>query len=184
MKKIAGRQALATVMCVMLLGGCASAVNSPVASEPSTFTLSSSAMLDGGTLPVEFTCDGDSSTPPIEWTGAPDGTLSYAVVMHHVPGEGDAHWYWVIYNLDASVTSLAANETVPGELGGNSVNGQNTYAPPCSKGPGEKRYTFTVYALDAEPALADADAVSRDVLLAAIDGHVLGEAALTVGYSR
>jgi len=175
-----------------LVVGCSSAgaASTTSATEPtaaatdSSFVLTSPTMQQGGELPVEYTCDGASTTPPLAWTGAPDGTVGYAVAMHHVPGPGDTHWYWVVYDLDASVHQLDAGVAPAGSLGTNSVNGADEYAPPCSKGPGEKVYTFTVYALSAQPALAGDTAVSRDVLLAAIEGSVLASATLDVTYER
>lgn len=65
------------------------------------------------------------------------------------------------------------------------MNGEAQYAPPCSKGPGEKVYTYTVYALSAEPQLSvPASEVTRDVLLEAIQDIVLASAALNVTYTR
>ena len=104
--------------------------------------------------------------------------------MHHIPGPGDSHWYWVVYDIPAGVTSLAQNSTGVGTLGNNSVNGKTEYAPPCSKGPGEKLYTYTVYALSAQPHLPAPAEVSRDVLLAAIQDLTLDSATLNVTYTR
>lgn len=141
-------------------------------------------MDEGGALPVEYTCDGDSATPPLEWSGAPDGTAGYAVVMHHVPGPGDTHWYWVLWNVPADATAIESNADGVGDLGTNSVNGLNEYAPPCSQGPGEKDYVFSVYALSEQPDLPDPTTVTRQVLLDSIEGQVLDSAELNVTYSR
>ena len=105
--------------------------------------------------------------------------------MHHIPGPGDSHWYWVVYNIPADILNLEKNSTGIGTLGTNSVNGQTEYAPPCSKGPGEKVYTYTVYALSAEPQISlSASQVSREVLLDAIQNITLASAALNVTYTR
>lgn len=156
-----------------------------VTSSNGTFSLSSSDVTEGGALPVEYTCDGASATLPLAWSGAPTGTQTFAVVMHHVPGPGDTHWYWVMYNIPVNVTSLEKNVTGIGILGNNSVNRTTVYAPPCSKGPGEKIYTYTVYALSAEPQFSvSASDVSRDVLLDAIKNITLASASLNVTYTR
>lgn len=160
------------------------AVGEPIPSVPNSgFTLISSAVAEGGALPVAYTCDGESATLPLAWANAPEATQSFAVVMHHIPGPGDTHWYWVLYNIPATVSELPQNSAGLGTLGTNSVNEQNAYAPPCSKGPGEKLYTYTVYALAAEPTLP-ATAVSRAVLLEAIQEITLASATLNVTYSR
>jgi phosphatidylethanolamine-binding protein (PEBP) family uncharacterized protein len=151
----------------------------------SGFTLSSPAVAEGGDLPAAYTCDGARATLPLAWSGAPAGVQSYAVIMHHVPGPGDTHWYWVLYDLPAASAALAENASGLGTLGANSVNGRAEYAPPCSKGPGAKTYTYTVYALSAAPQLAvPADQVDRDALLAAIADRTLASASLNVVYSR
>lgn len=164
--------------------GNASPVIDPTSSN-GTFMLTSSEVTEGGALPKEFTCDGASATLPLSWNGAPEGTKSFAVIMHHIPGPGDSHWYWVLYNIPANISNLEKNVTGIGTLGNNSVNEKAVYAPPCSKGPGEKVYTYTVYALSAEPQLSvSATEVTRAVLLNAIKDITLASAALNVTYTR
>jgi len=149
------------------------------------FSLSSPIVTEGGALPVEYTCDGASMAPTLSWSGAPAGTQAYALVMHHVAGPQDVHWYWVVYNLPASVTSLDKDSQLAGTLGTNSVNGKQEYTPPCSKGPGLKDYIFTVYALSAQPQFSvPAAQVDRDTLLSAIQGITLASAELNVTYTR
>jgi Raf kinase inhibitor-like YbhB/YbcL family protein len=149
------------------------------------FTLSSSEVAQGGVLPADYTCDGSAATLPLKWSGAPEDTQSYALIMHHEASPTDIHWYWVVYNIPPDTDSIPKNGTGPWTLGNNSVNGLTQYAPPCSQGPGAKTYVFTLYALSAAPQIAvDSSAVSRDVLLAAIDGLVLDTASLVVTYTR
>lgn len=149
------------------------------------FTVTSPDISADGLLPAEYTCDGAASSLALTWAGAPAGTSSFAVIMHHQAGPDDIHWYWVLYNIPPEVTSLPKNMTGIGTLGNNSVNGKTAYAPPCSKGPGPKTYTYTVYALSAQPQLAvPADQVTRAVLLDAIQGSTLASAELNVTYSR
>ena len=149
------------------------------------FTLSSPEVVEGGALPAEYTCDGASATLPLDWSGAPAGTRSLAVIMHHVAGPGDTHWYWVLYDIPADVTGLSKNSVGVGILGTNSVNDKTAYTPPCSKGPGDKAYTYTVYALSAQPRFTvPASQVNREVLLAAIHDITLASAELHVTYAR
>jgi phosphatidylethanolamine-binding protein (PEBP) family uncharacterized protein len=148
------------------------------------FVLSSSAVADGGTLPADYTADGTSATLPLEWKGAPAGTKSYAVIMHHIDPEGLVKCYWVLYGIPANVLSLARNVKSVGTLGVNSTNDRAEYAPPRSKGPGFKTYIYTVYALSAEPKLSDAGPVTRDILLDAMKDCTLATAELHVVYSR
>lgn len=149
-----------------------------------SFTLTSPDMVAGGAMPIAFTCDGQSQTPSLSWTSGPAGTAGYALVMHHSPGPGDTHWYWVVYNIPSTTTKVAAGGSAAGTLGTNSVNSQLAYAPPCSKGPGLKTYTFTAYALSAAPSFTAGTKVSRDVLLATISNITLASSSLDVTYDR
>jgi phosphatidylethanolamine-binding protein (PEBP) family uncharacterized protein len=91
----------------------------------------------------------------------------------------------MLYNIPATVTALPKNSLGVGTLGTNSVNDRTEYSPPCSKGPGAKTYTYTVYALSKAPEFTVAtDKVDRDTLLAAIADRTLGSATLNVIYSR
>jgi len=161
------------------------AESSPSIHMPSgSFVLRSSAVKDDGVLPKEFTGDGDSVSPPLEWSGAPPGTRSYAVIMHHNAPDM-LKWYWVLYNIPTEVTNLPKNVKGIGMVGNNSVNNRGGYAPPHSKGPGAKTYILTVYALSAPPQITVSPTeVSRDVLLAAMKDKILASAELDVTYTR
>ena len=150
----------------------------------SCIVLRSPEVTDGGTLPVEFTGDGAGVTLSLEWTGAPAGTSSYAIIMHHVAPDM-VKWYWILYDIPPSIQNIPKNVQGIGTLGNNSVNGRTEYAPPHSKGPGPKTYVFTIYALSAPPQLTvPPDQVSRDVLLEAMKDRLLGSAELRMVYTR
>jgi len=136
-------------------------------------------------LPAEYTGDGASISPPLEWAGAPAGTKSFVVIMHHLDPEGKTKWYWTLYNIPADLTALPKDVHGVGELGNNSVTRRAGYAPPHSKGPGEKTYILTAYALSAPLQISAPPAeVNRDVLLAAMKEVMLDSAELKVVYTR
>ncbi len=152
---------------------------------PSAFVLTSPQVGADGALPVEYTCDGASSTLALAWSNPPAGTQSFALIMHHEASPTDIHWYWVVYDIPAQVTSLPKNMSGIGLLGTNSVNRRQAYTPPCSKGPGPKTYIYTLYALSSQPQLTvPAASVNRAVLLEAIRDITLASAELRVVYSR
>lgn len=149
------------------------------------FVLRSPVVAEGGTLPKEYTGDGESATLPLEWSGAPEGTRSFVVIMHHVDPQGKIKWYWTLYNIPPDTRSLPKNVKGVGIPGNNSVNGRVGYAPPHSKGPGAKTYVYTVYALSAPLTLAvQPTEVSREVLLNDMKNHILGSAEMKVVYTR
>jgi phosphatidylethanolamine-binding protein (PEBP) family uncharacterized protein len=151
----------------------------------STLKLTSPAVKDGEKLPVEFTGDGDSASPPLAWTGLPKGTQSLALIMHHLDPEGKTKIYWLMYDIDPKTTAVAKNATDFGKMGMSTVHNRVEYAPPHSQGPGEKKYVLTLFALSAKPDLSQAESpLTAEPLLAAMKGKILAAADLNVVYTR
>ena len=155
------------------------------------FQLTSPVVKEKGMLAAEYTCDGVSATPELRWSNPPKGSKSFALLISHIPptGPGGAetpHWYWIVWDIPATSKSLPKNNTSIGKMGGNSVNRDIGYAPPCSKGPGEKLYTYTLYVLSKSANLGDVSSasVTRETLLKAISKITLGKAVLNVKYTR
>jgi len=173
---------------LILLFSCAKKADTAGAvatTSPGILTLSSTAFTNNGRLPILYTCDGSSFSPPIAWADAPANTVSYAVTMHHVPAPGEKHVYLVLYNIPNSITGLLANTSGVGVFGINTVNGKQSYSPPCSQGPGDKIYTLTVYALSAAPKFSvAASTITMDLLLDAIKTTTLASGTMNVVYAR
>jgi phosphatidylethanolamine-binding protein (PEBP) family uncharacterized protein len=161
-------------------------VSAPEPSQPlAGFTLKSPAVAGDGILPVEFTGDGKSISPPLEWAGAPAATQSYALIMHHLDPSGQTKWYWTLYNLPPDTRSLVKDTRGVGTMGNNSVTRRAGYAPPHSKGPGAKTYVLTLYALSAPLQISSPpEQTNRNVILAAMKDRVLATAELKVVYTR
>jgi phosphatidylethanolamine-binding protein (PEBP) family uncharacterized protein len=156
----------------------------PAAASQPAFTLTSSAVKDQGDLPKEFTGDGEAATLPLDWSHAPAGTKSFALIMHHVAPD-KTKCYWILYDIPPETTRLPKNAKNVGILGVNSTNGKAEYLPPHSKGPGAKTYIYTLYALSAAPRITvPADQVGRETLLAAMKDIILAQAELHTIYTR
>lgn len=148
------------------------------------FTLTSTAFVDGGTLPSDYTCDNGGHSPPLAWTGAPAGTAELALLMTTMAPDG-LKWNWVLHTIPGGTTGLAMDTRGVGVAGLTSDGPNLAYAPPCSQGPGAKYYTFTLYALSAHPSLpAVPNQVTGAVVTSAIAGITLGKASATVHYTR
>ena len=165
----------------------------PTAPGGGGFSVRCPAVGSDGRLPTEFTCDGAGRAPPLEWSNPPAGTNAFAITMHHDPGPSrpgeDArasarHVYLVVHGLPGDVRSLAAGDAATGVRGLNSVNDRPEYAPPCSKGPGVKRYTVTVHALSAPPRLPHPERTTMAELEEAIRGITLGTATVDLAVER
>ena len=149
------------------------------------FRLTSSAGTDGGTLPVDYTCDGTGSTIPLSWSNVPAGTKEFALLMTTLPGDGSTKWNWVLYHIPATTTSLAKDSFLIGTLGTGSDGPGTVYNPPCSQGPGLKIYTYTLYALSDIPTFSvPANQVNGQMVTDAISSLKLGSAVLNLGATR
>jgi uncharacterized protein (TIGR03437 family) len=152
---------------------------------PDTFTLTSTAGTDGGTLPADYTCDGTGSTLPLQWFNAPAGTSEFAILLSTIPAPGQLKYDWVLYHIPATVTSLAKDSFLVGTVGLGDDGPGTVYDPPCSQGPGAKLYTITVYALGSPPTFTvPASQVTGELVATAISGITLGSATLNLSYSR
>jgi Raf kinase inhibitor-like YbhB/YbcL family protein len=133
-------------------------------------------------IPERHTADGDDVSPPLRWSGAPEGTRAFAVVVHDPDAPlVDGFTHWVAYGISASAEGLDEGEQAP-RSGTNSF-GRTGYAgpaPPAGHGP--HHYYFWVYALDDDLDLEPG--LDRRDLLARIEDHVI-EQARTIGtYER
>jgi phosphatidylethanolamine-binding protein (PEBP) family uncharacterized protein len=154
------------------------------------FQLTSPTFVDGGKFPIEYTCDGSSISPALAWSGAPAGTKSFAITFDTLPGpprpgetDSGKHAMFTLFNIPATATSIAAGNKSVGTYGQNFQGKTLGYAPPCSQGPGDKIYTFTIYALsstlDLQPSVT-----TEAALEAAVVGKVLAQKSLSVAYAR
>lgn len=150
-----------------------------------SFLAGSSAFVNNGNYPKLYTCDSAGISPTLKWEGAPAGTRSFAITMHHIPPTGDKHVYLVLYDIPSTVSSIPEAVKNIGKWGINTVNGQNSYTPPCSVGPGPKIYIITVYALSAAPVIpVPQQQVTMDVLLTALAPLKLASSEISVTYAR
>ena len=155
------------------------------ASSATGFTLTSSAGIDGGTLPADYTCDGTGSTLPLAWSNPPSGSLEYAVLMSTIPAPGQLKYDWVLYHIPGTTTSLTKDSFLAGVTGVGDDGPGQVYDPPCSQGPGAKLYTFTLYALSASPTFTvPASQVTGEMVASAISAITLGSAAINLSYTR
>ena len=173
------------IIGVILINSCKKISDAAPTITTGTFTASSTAFTNNGTFPKLYTCDSAGISPKISWSNVPTGTTNFAIVMHHVPPTPPNHVYMILYNIPATVTNIPDAVSGIGLFGINSVNGGQSYTPPCSQGPGAKLYIITVYALSSAPVFTVPHSqVTRDILLAAIANKTLAAFELNVTYTR
>jgi Raf kinase inhibitor-like YbhB/YbcL family protein len=155
---------------------------------PPVFTLTSNSFANGGVIPVQYSWSGGNKSPHFSWSGAPEGTVSFVLIVDDTDAGVEPNFFchWIVFNIPASVFELAENQPATATLANGAMQGMNNFgtigyggpAPP----PGEvHHYRFRLYALDTLLDLTSA-AVLHDIL-EAIDGHILGQVNYTGTYT-
>jgi hypothetical protein len=150
-------------------------------------TISSLAFADGDTIPARFTCDAENISPALQWSDAPIGRQSFALLADDPDAPGGVFSHWVVYNIPPTARSLpegveAAEELDDGTNQGTNDGGAIGYMGPCPPAGAPHHYGFTVYALDI--TLDVPAGAGREQVLDAIQGHILAEATLTGLYGH
>ncbi len=126
----------------------------------SKFTLTSPSFTQNGPIPEkhywnQMGCTGGNVSPELHWSGAPEGTKSFAITVHDddVP-TGSGFWHWVAYDIPVGVTSLEEGAT-DGKLPSGTVEGNTDLGKPgwfgsCPPVGRKHHYTYTVYAVKTE----------------------------------
>jgi hypothetical protein len=128
-----------------------------------SFSLSSTTFVDGALMPkktgnstpANANCVGENLSPELTWSGAPEGTKSFALTMVDPEGRaGLGVYHWVAYGIPAAVTSLAEGEASKPSakyIGGRSTQGLGSYSGPCPPPGSPHHYTFVAIATDLDP---------------------------------
>jgi Raf kinase inhibitor-like YbhB/YbcL family protein len=135
-------------------------------------------------------CGGQNTSPALNWSGAPAGTKSFAVTAYDPDAPtGSGWWHWVIYNIPADATGLAAGagngRNAPrGSQEGRTDFGSKGYGGPCPPA-GDKphHYHFKVFALKVDKLDVPGDA-SAAMVGFNLNANKLATATVTGLYAR
>ena len=170
-------------------------------------TLTTTAFTDGGAIPDKHAQAGRDVSPALSWSGAPDSTASFVLIVHDadaVSGNGlDDMLHWMVWNIPGTATSLPESVPQGGQvaLGAASASGgpggggarQISASGPYYRGPAAPstgpmhHYLFELYALDAPinvAATGMSPPATRAAVLAAMAGHIRGKGVLVGLYRR
>ena len=157
-------------------------------------SVTSSAWPDGGEVPLKNAFRGDNKSPDFEfhWTlggnpaSAPTELQTYAVIFHDIENSTNRTTadtlHWTAFNIPGTAKGLPAG-LGEGDLADGTRNGPGIAAGrgnPAYFGPGAgpgpfHHYVFEFYALDTKLDLPAK--TTREELMKAMDGHVIGKAA-------
>jgi Raf kinase inhibitor-like YbhB/YbcL family protein len=152
-------------------------------------TLTSSAFKPGDKIPSQYTCEGNDISPPLAFTGVPEGAKSLALIVDDPdapdPKAPKRVWaHWLVYNLPPDTKGLAEHADRTGLPTGAST-GVNDRKKAAYHGPcppiGRHRYFHKLYALDTT---LPAKPYTKAELEAAMKGHVVAQAELIGTYQK
>ena len=141
--------------------------------------MTTDAFPDGGIVPQKFAGRGGVQ-PGFKFSGAPEGTMSYAIIFHDIDvslkgSTGDV-LHWIVWNIPAAAGGIPKGSVPAGAVVGRGITGQNAYfGPGAPAGPRYHHYVFELYALNAN---LDLPATSgREELLKAMEGKIVAKSA-------
>lgn len=153
-------------------------------------SLRSSAFSHNGSIPLVHTCDGADSSPPLDWSDAPETAKSLALIVDDPDAPDPAapkrtYVHWVLYDIPVSAKGIDG-AAEGGGLPKGTREGKNDWEKTGYGGPcppiGRHRYFFKLYALDT--TFGDRGSVNKAELELLMQGHVIDKTELIGTYQR
>ncbi len=150
--------------------------------------VTSTAFQEDAAIPMQYTGDGKDLSPPLQWSGAPAGTKSFALICDDPDAPRLQPWvHWVLFNLPPDSKELEEGVPAKQVLASGAKQGGNDFgnlgyggpAPPKGK---PHRYYFKLYALDTMLELNEG--ATKQELEKAMKGHILAQGQLMGTYQR
>ncbi|NTU72750.1 YbhB/YbcL family Raf kinase inhibitor-like protein [Candidatus Roizmanbacteria bacterium] len=139
-------------------------------------TLSSPSFYHNGTIPLQYTCEGDNTNPPLVIRDVPKGAKSLILILEDPDAPHKTWTHWLLYNIPPGTTHIPENEIPSEALEGLANGGTFGYEGPCPPS-GTHHYIFTLYAIDIILAIKP-NAVNKQTLLSQMNGHIIDRAEL------
>ncbi len=183
---------------VMALGATQAFAQAPAApaAPAAIFAVTSSAIKDGTTIDKKYAgpnlpnmnCGGDNVSPPLQWSGAPANTKSFAVLVFDFEGgRGPGVSHWVSYGWGPEATGIpegAGNKEAAGYRAGSNMRNSGEYFGPCAPATDSPHhYIYSVYALDVPKDELPAG-LKRDEFLEKVKGRILNLVSIVTTYKR
>jgi len=152
--------------------------------------LTSTAFSDHQPMARKYSCEGEDVSPPLVWSGIPDGTRSLVLIVDDPDApDPDApkmvYVHWVLYNLPPDSRGLP-EDVADGDLPEGTLQGMNDWRRTGYGGPcppiGRHRYFHKLYALDT--LLPDLHSPTKEKLLEAMQDHIIAHTELVGTYQK
>jgi Raf kinase inhibitor-like YbhB/YbcL family protein len=156
----------------------------PAQTPAGTMKITSPAFKNGELIPAKYSCDADKVNPALDFSGVPASAKSLVLIVDDpdvpkamIPSGEFVHW--LVWDMAPTTKGIAEADKAAATTGLNGT-GRGYYAmcPPDR----EHRYFFKLYALDK--MLGDTRVTGKADLLAAMQGHIVGQAELMGRYNR
>ena len=185
------------VWTAIIAGGGMARAQAPAGAKAAprpVLSVTTNAWPDGGEVPMKYAGRGENKSPAFEFhwslaanpTSAPDALKTYAVIFRDMETAANRTTadtlHWTAFNIPGTATGLP-EALGAGDLPDGTRNGPGLVAgrggPGAYFGPGAgvgpiHHYVFEFYALDTKLDLPAT--TTREDLLKAMDGHVIGKA--------
>jgi Raf kinase inhibitor-like YbhB/YbcL family protein len=174
---------LSTLAVAIALAGCGDdaqtdTLGEPPPTAPESIKLTSPAFGRNDTIPKEFTCDGQNSSPPLEWSNVPKESKELALLVEDPDAPSGNFVHWTVFGMDPATREVTSNA-----IEGKNSAGKTGYMGPCPpEGDDPHRYVFALYALDKTTGLAAG--ASPDDLRNALDRSAIARGQLIAKYGR
>jgi Raf kinase inhibitor-like YbhB/YbcL family protein len=144
-----------------------------------SFTVRTDAFRNGGEIPAKYTCSGVNLSPALQWSDAPQGTKSLALIVDDPDAPGGTWTHWVIWDIPPQAAGLPEGVPHDESLNNGARQGKNDfgragYGGPCPPPGKPHRYFFRMYALDKVLELMTGS--ERPDLEDAMKRHILTQA--------
>ncbi len=179
------RELAFSIAVLLIVSAACSSTSSTTSDKPVALpmTLTSTAFVDGGAIPMDFSCDGRNISPPLSWGAPPSATQALVIA---VDDQDIRFTHWALFDL-LSGTSLPAGVPATATLASGGKQGLNSagkvgYTGPCPPHGSTHHYVFRIIALDSPTGLPSG-ATASDVKNA-MQGHIIGTGELAGTFGR
>ncbi|MGE0114620.1 MAG: YbhB/YbcL family Raf kinase inhibitor-like protein [Steroidobacteraceae bacterium] len=180
------------IVAAILIGSLAATMASAAEFNLKSKDVAANATLGNAQVFNGFGCSGANISPQLSWSGAPQGTQSYALTVYDPDAPtGSGWWHWVVINIPAKVTDIATGAgTADGKAmpaGSQQIRtdfgapGFGGACPPAGDKP--HRYIFTLFALKT-PKIEVSDDATAALAGFMINANVLAKTGFTAYYGR
>jgi len=185
----------AVIVTVLLLASCGGAsTTSQSGDKGGEMKIKSPAFEDGKMIPDKYGYNFENISPPLSWSGVPDGTKTLSIISTD-PDSPSGEWvHWVVWGLLPVLTNIEEGQQKLNMMINGGIQGVNDFDQIGWDGPsppsGTHRYVFTLYALDVD--LWDSSGANglkpgfarKDDLIQKMQGHILAKAQLVGNFKK